>query len=436
MDRTGELYEIFRHSGAVTTDSRTVSHGSLFFALRGENFDGNDYAAAAIEAGAAVAVVDNPAAVPVIGADKYFLVDDVLAALQQLAALHRCKLGIPVLAITGSNGKTTTKELIGRILSKKYRVAVTQGNLNNHIGVPLTILAMDDKAAFGVVEMGASHCGEIALLCRIAQPDYGIITNIGKAHIEGFGGIEGVARGKGELFDYLAASGGTAFYLKENAALSGMAAERVNLEVASYTVGELAVTDNVENSGFLNISWKDGILKTHLVGDYNLYNIAAAIAVGEYFGVAAEQIVAAVESYIPDNNRSQRLETAHNLLILDAYNANPTSMEKALENFAVAGTGRPKAVILGDMLELGEYAGYEHMQVITLLHNLGFAEIYLVGRNFTDAATRLGVVGSQTRVFADTGQFITWLEENPIVSRAILIKGSRGNRLEKITEFL
>ena len=328
-----ELYELFRRHSRISTDSRHIVPDSLFFALHGERFDGNSYAENALKAGAAAAVVDDPSVAETLRQqwpDRCAEVPDTLAALQELAARHRRELGIPILAITGSNGKTTTKELVGRVLSRKFRTAVTQGNLNNHIGVPLTLLAMDRSVEIGVVEMGASHPGEIALLCSIARPDYGLITNIGKAHLEGFGGIEGVMRGKGELLDFMVASGGTAFWLNDSDCLKTMVESRPGLRAISYSAPEAIGTEP-----FVEARWDGLSVRTRLVGDYNRSNIAAAIAVGLYFGIGRAEIVSAIESYDPDNNRSQKRQTAFNTLISDCYNANPSSMQAIAMNLPI-----------------------------------------------------------------------------------------------------
>ena len=374
-----ELYEAYLRHPHISTDSRQATQGTLFFALRGDSFDGNRYAASALEAGAAAAVLDNPEVYETLTEEqrsRCYLVPDTLEALQQLAAYHRRQLGIPIFAITGSNGKTTTKELTYRVLSCRFHTYATHGNLNNHIGVPLTLLSMDRSTEFGLVEMGASHCGEIALLSSIAQPDFGLITNIGKAHLEGFGGEEGVMRGKGELLDYLLRHKGTAFYLQQSEALCRMVSERNGFEA----------------------------------------NLAAAIAVGTYFDIPEPEIVAAIESYQPENNRSQRQATPHNTLILDAYNANPSSMEAALRHFISEPSMLPKAVILGDMLELGQEAHIE--------------EVFLVGSHFTEAGADC------YPTFPDTDTLRTYLTEHPIANRLILIKGSRGIHLERLTELL
>ena len=426
-----ELYEVYLRHPHISTDSRQATQGTLFFALRGDSFDGNRYAASALEAGAAAAVLDNSEVYETLTEEqrsRCYLVPDTLEALQQLAAYHRRQLGIPIFAITGSNGKTTTKELTYRVLSCRFHTYATHGNLNNHIGVPLTLLSMDRSTEFGLVEMGASHCGEIALLSSIAQPDFGLITNIGKAHLEGFGGEEGVMRGKGELLDYLLRHKGSAFYLQQSKALCRMVAERKGLETIPYSTTDLKLVGN--DRQFLTVSWHGHKIHTHLVGEYNLFNLAAAIAVGSYFDIPEPEIVAAIESYQPENNRSQRQVTQHNTLILDAYNANPSSMEAALRHFISEPSMQPKAVILGDMLELGSYSAQEHRKIVKLLQEARIEEVFLVGRHFTEAGADC------YPTFPDTDALRTYLTEHPIANRLILIKGSRGIHLERLTELL
>ena len=341
-----DLYTLFRRHPHVSTDTRRIEPGSIFFALRGATFDGNRFVNEALAKGAAWAVADDPAAA---GTDaRVLVVDDTLRTLQELARTHRRTLGIPILAVAGSNGKTTTKELVSRVLAERFEVYATHGNLNNHIGVPLTLLAMTRDTEFGVVEMGASACGELALLASVAEPNYGILTNIGRAHLEGFGGPEGVRRGKGELFDYLAAHGGLAFVPDEDPTLVAMAAERPSLRVERYS---RTLADNIPS---------------HLEGEYNRYNIAAAAAIGRHFGIPDADIRRAVAGYIPDNNRSQRTETRRNTLIVDCYNANPSSMRASVANFLNEGLGcrTRRLLILGDMLELGEWSCGEHAAII------------------------------------------------------------------------
>lgn len=412
-----ELYNIFDQCTGVTTDSRKVSEGVLFFALRGENFDGNRFAVQALKDGAAYSVVDNAEVIESTEefADRLILVDDTLAALQALAAQHRQQLAIPIIGIVGSNGKTTTKELVSRVLAEKFEVYATRGNLNNHIGVPLTLLAMDRNTEFGVVEMGASAQKEIELLCSISQPNYGIITNIGNAHLEGFGGKEGIAKGKGELFDWLESSGGHAFVPMEDVKLCDMALQRCNMMTEYYSR-----------------SIADGY-NSHLSGDYNRYNIAAAVAVGKYFDIEAERIAAAIESYIPDNNRSQEVITERrNIVIIDCYNANPSSMEVAIENITSKHSER-NLLILGDMLELGEWSHDEHCRILELATQVENAELLLVGSEFTKAAHALGI-GATCCV--DSTEAADWVAQSKISDTTILLKGSRGIKLEKVIETL
>ena len=414
-----KLYTAFTNSTGVTTDSRKIEVGALFFALHGASFDGNDYAIAALEQGASAAVIDrkdilesNPEK-----SEQLILVEDTLQALQALAHEHRCRLAIPIIAIAGSNGKTTTKELVSRVLAEKFEVSTTKGNLNNHIGVPLTLLAMNAETEFGVVEMGASAQGEIALLCSIAEPNYGILTNIGLSHLEGFGGVEGIRKGKGELFDHLNENGGRAFVPQEDEVLSKMAAEREDLAVECYSrsIGE----------GF----------KSNLTGDYNRYNIAAAVEIGRYFGVADERIAEAILSFQPDNNRSQAVKTEHNSLVVDCYNANPSSMEAALDNIATM-EGEHKVLILGDMLELGEWSAEAHQNILRKADKVA-EQIILVGGEFTKAH---GVVSEELEssyaLYPTTAEAKVALDEKPILNSLVLLKGSRGIALEKLIEKL
>ncbi len=403
------LYEKYLASNGVVTDSRKIAGGEMFFALRGDNFDGNLYATKALEAGARWAVVDS---VEVAVDDRYVIVPDTLRTLQELAHYHRTRLSIPVLAITGTNGKTTTKELAAAVLSRKYRTCYTQGNLNNHIGVPLTLLSIPADAEFAIVEMGASAQGEIALLANIAAPDYGLITNIGRAHLEGFGGTEGIRKGKGELYDFLARSGGVALYRSDDEVLSEMVGKREGLQAVGYKT-QLA----------------EGV-RSNLVGDYNRFNIAAAVAVGDYFGVAREQMLAAIADYVPSNNRSQSMTTARNLLTVDCYNANPSSMGVAIANHnASSHPDYPhKVLILGDMLELGEWSHAEHTAILAEALGGTAERVLTVGSNFMSAE------GGDDRVerFASALELAQWLEMNPLTETFVLVKGSRGVGLEKI----
>lgn len=408
-----ELYDIFREYPRISTDTRNIGAGSVFFALHGANFDGNRFAADALAKGAAYAVVDDPAAVT---GNRTLLVEDTLGALQELAREHRRRLALPILAISGSNGKTTTKELVGRVLAERFEVRATHGNLNNHIGVPLTLLSMTRDTQFGIVEMGASACGEIALLAAIAEPNYGILTNIGHAHLEGFGGPEGVRRGKGELFDYLAQNGGRAFVPKEDRLLTEMAAERCGLATEYYSI---ALADGIGH---------------HLEGDYNRFNIAAAVAVGQYFDIPGERIRHAIGSYIPDNNRSQRTETARNTLVVDCYNANPSSMRASVANFLAEAPGMHtrRLLILGDMLELGDWSEREHAEIIRFAAQAPDAELMLVGQEFARAYAGLDEQSPRIALYPTREELIAALRERPVGNALVLIKGSRGIGLEKV----
>ena len=408
-----ELYDLFLKHPRISTDTRKIEPDSIFFALRGANFDGNRFVAEALEKGAAFAVSDDAGAA---AADERILyAGDTLQALQELAREHRRALGIPILAISGSSGKTTTKELVSRVLGERFAVCATRGNLNNHIGVPLTLLSMTRDTEFGVVEMGASACGELALLTSVAEPGYGILTNIGRAHLAGFGGPEGIRRGKGELFDYLAANGGRAFVPSDDRVLTEMAAERDSLAAEYYPV---SLADGMEN---------------HLEGAYNRYNIAAAVAVGRYFGIPDERIRHAIAGYVPDNNRSQRTETARNTLVIDCYNANPLSMRLPVESFLAEPLGRRqrRVLILGDMLELGEWSAHEHTEIIRQAAQSPDAELLLVGSEFTQACASLPEKPARTTLCPTREELLSRLRLSPVENALVLLKGSRGIGLEK-----
>ena len=427
------LYRIFLQSTGVTTDSRRCPAGSLFFALRGDTFDGNAFAAKALEAGCTHAVVDNPACLP--GNDgRYILVDDCLGALQALARHHRRALGTRIIGITGTNGKTTTKELMAAVLSTTFCLHYTQGNLNNHIGVPLTLLGLRPEHQLAVVEMGASHPGDIRELVGIAEPDFGLITNVGKAHLEGFGSFEGVRRTKGELFDYLRARGGaTVFVHDDNDWLKDMAH---GLEQVRYGSREgLFVSGRMtQNSPYLGFEWKgEGdsaphTVQTRLIGEYNLPNALAAAAVGRFFGVAATDIDRALEGYVPRNSRSQLVKTAENTLIVDAYNANPTSMMAAIENFRKM-DAPGKMFVLGDMRELGADSLAEHQRIVDHLEACGLTDVVLVGSQF-------GATRHHCPTYADAPALIAAWEAQPPVGKTILIKGSNGIHLQSVAEAL
>ena len=412
-----ELYDIFREHPHISTDTRNIGADSIFFALRGATFDGNRFAAEALEKGAAYAVLDDPAAVT---DERMVLVGDTLGALQELAREHRRRLAIPILAISGSNGKTTTKELVSRVLAERFEVYATRGNLNNHIGVPLTLLAMTRDTEFGVVEMGASACGELALLASVAEPNYGILTNIGLAHLEGFGGPEGVRRGKGELFDFLAANGGHAFVPADDEILTGRAAERDSLAAEYYSA---SLADGIEN---------------HLEGSYNRFNIAAAVAVGHYFDVPDERIRHAIASYVPDNNRSQRIGTSRNTLVADCYNANPSSMRASVGNFLAEPLEerQRRVLILGDMLELGDWSEREHAAIIEMAAQDPEAELLLVGPEFAKAYDGLAEKPANVTLCPTRDDLISLLKVSPVEHSLVLVKGSHGMGLEQALEAL
>lgn len=425
---TEELYIAFKQSRKISTDSRQVFPGSMFFALKGDNFDGNKYAEQALKAGASVAVIDNPA----FKSEGTVLVEDVLSSLQQLANMHRRQFNIPVVAITGSNGKTTTKELVNSVLSQIYKVTATKGNLNNHIGVPLTLLQINDETEMAIIEMGANHQGEIEQLCKIAEPTHGLITNIGKAHLGGFGGFEGVIKAKSELYKWLRNNEGEAFIPFENELLVSLSKDMKTVFYGK-TPGIFAAGKPRESNGMLVIDWKTpyGIVpvETNLVGSYNFENVMAALCLGAYFNVPVAESRSAICTYFPSNSRSQLLKTSRNSVILDAYNANPSSMQAALENFNKI-ESECKVLILGDMLELGEESLEEHKAIVNLLHKSGYKHVILVGPVFTEAA------GNAFTCFQNSELAAVWLKENPVSGCTILIKGSRGIKMEKALEFV
>ena len=432
-----ELYSLFLKHPVITTDSRNCPPNSLFFALKGEKFNGHDFIRNALQAGCSYAVVDN---VDMAANKKVIVVDSVLCALQQLAQIHRKNLRTPVISITGTNGKTTTKELVAAVLSQKFNVLYTLGNLNNHIGVPLTILRLTRDHEMAVIEMGANHPGEIAKLSTITCPNYGLITNIGYAHLEGFGSLEGVLKSKGELYDYLRITNGTVFIHRDNNFLTSIAKGINNLmyygdlELCQKKNEPSCIGGKITNlNPCLSFTWqcasdKNYIINTNLVGGYNLWNALAAIAVGVYFDVPHEKINKAIEEYKPTNNRSQLLKTKYNELIIDAYNANPSSMRVAIENFATISSDS-KSVILGDMLELGEKSQELHAAIIKQIEGYKFEKVLLCGEQFSN-------VGQQYDCFPTVEKLCEYLESKPLLSHYILIKGSRGIQLERIVEKL
>ena len=426
------LYSIFLKSSGINTDTRNISHNSLFFALKGENFDGNSFAAEALQKGSIYAVVDDKT---YKDKERFIYVDNVLRKLQELARFHRRKLNVPVIAITGSNGKTTTKELCNGILCKKFRTIATKGNLNNHIGVPLTILSSKDPQII-IVEMGANHEGEIKTLCSIAEPDYGLITNIGIAHLEGFGSAEGIKRAKAELYDFIKTKKGRVFLNTNNPTLAELVNDK---KIDSIEYGDspdsICYGEIIEKSSFLNIrlifAEKSINIQTQLIGAYNLENIVAAAAIGRNFDVSIEDINSAVENYVPSNSRSQYIMTENNKLILDAYNANPSSMNHSILNFLSMKDEDEKIVILGDMLELGNFSDEEHLKIVNLLKDRNIKKVYLVGQEFSKAS-----INSDFMCFDKVDSLLKYFESNPVKNKIIFLKGSRGLQLENLIKVL
>ena len=423
-----DLYDLFIHNPQITTDSRNCPKGSIFFALKGDKFDGNQYAGKALASGCVYAVIDNP--------DYYIgkrtiLVDNVLKTLQQLAHHHRKVLGLPIIGITGTNGKTTTKELLAAVLSTKFNLLYTEGNFNNHIGVPLTLLRLTHDHEMAVIEMGASHPGDIKELVDIVHPNYGIITNVGRAHLEGFGSFEGVIRTKGELYDYIRRSKGKIFIKKENEYLQSIAK---GIEQITYGNGDDAFASGqvVSCDPFLVFNWKQQgklhTVETHMIGSYNLDNVLAAVAVGRFFKIPAERISRAIAAYEPTNNRSQFKKTDNNELIIDAYNANPSSMKVALDNFITMPV-QPKAIILGDMRELGPTSDELHAEVVEQIKKGQFDKVFLCGEHFSK-------VGKEFSPFATTEAMTEELRRQPLKGYHILIKGSHSMGLETLVDIL
>ena len=412
-----DIYQLYTKHFLVDTDTRTIRKNTIFFALKGDNFNGNAFAAEALKQGASYAIVDEA---------KYknnnshiILVDDVLETLQELAKYHRKILNIPIIGLTGSNGKTTTKELLNAVLSTKYKTTATKGNLNNHIGVPLTLLSMTPNTEIGIVEMGANHKKEIAFLCTICNPDFGYITNFGKAHLEGFGGIEGVIAAKSELYDYLKEHHKTAFINPQDS----LQVEKTN------TIKSIPFIENLqfmEVNPFVKLALNTSTIQSNLIGKYNYTNIAVACTIGHHFKVSNKEIKAGIENYIPENNRSQIIKKTANTIILDAYNANPTSMKAALENFEEI-KAKSKTVILGDMFELGKTSLEEHQNIADFVENLHFDHCFFVGENFYQTKTK----NSLFKTFED---LLNHLTNNPLKDQSILIKGSRGMRLERLLD--
>lgn len=427
MNDIERIYELYKGAYTVTTDSRTITPGCVFVALKGEHFDGNDFALKVAEEGIAACVIADRKDLP--KHDRLFVVDDSLKALQELAKHHRERLGLPIIGITGTNGKTTTKELVSAVLSKKYNIVFTLGNFNNQLGVPLTLLRIKPEVELAVVEMGASHPGDIDELTNLGEPNFGMITNIGRAHLRDFGGYEGVIRTKNEMYQYIAAHKGLLFVNKDNDLLMGLAKD-IN-KVTYGTCQEADVHGKILSANpYLSVEWNGYRIDTQLVGDYNFENVMAAICIGKHFGVNDKDIVEALSSYHPTNNRSQVVVTANNRVVMDAYNANPTSMSHSIRNFRNICSDH-NVLILGDMLELGEESEKEHKAIIELLKELKFQLVFLVGQEFSKVASN-----STYFRLTDVDKLIRYIQLNPISGYDILVKGSNGIHLNKLIDSL
>ena len=415
------LYNIFRDAAGVSTDSRTLQSGQLFFALSGPNFNGNQFAKQALNKGAIAVVVDEDVS---INDDRVIRVENTLRSLQTLATEHRKKLGTTIIALTGSNGKTTTKELIHSVLSTTYTTVATHGNLNNHIGVPLTLLSLQKDTEIGVVEMGANHLGEIAVLANIAQPDFGLITNFGKAHLEGFGSLEGVVKAKSELFDYLKTTSGLIFANADDPKIMAQLKGQDPITYGTETTARVSATLLTENDA-IRIEVDQQEIQTQLSGAYNGYNALAAYAIGRHFGVSPQNAKRALESYIPDNNRSQLIRKKDLHITLDAYNANPTSMQAALASFSKK--GGKKIAVLGQMNELGKHTEIEHKRLVDWIKSSSIDDCYWVGSAFAPFI-------SSDKYFSTVDQAIDYFSKTPLGQASILVKGSRSFTLEKLVD--
>lgn len=434
--KISEIHQLFLKSERVVIDSRKIQKNDFFVAIKGDNFDANTFAKQALENGASYVIIDNP---DYYINEKTILVKNSLETLQALAQFHRIQLALPIIALTGSNGKTTTKELINVVLSEKYKVKSTIGNLNNHIGVPLTLLSFDYKTEIGIVEMGANHQKEIEFLCDIAQPNLGYITNFGKAHLEGFGGFEGVIKGKSELYEYIRSEEldeeeerQKKVFINLDDAIQLEKSEGLNRFTFSFKDKTASVfISSIEVNPFVKINFEGFEIQSNLIGAYNAPNIAAAIAIGKYFKVDNSKIKKAIENYIPTNNRSQIIEKNSNKIILDAYNANPSSMKVAIENF-INLEGNSKVMILGDMFELGKESLLEHKNIVTLVEDNSDIEVFFVGKDFYSNY----IDKKNIRFFDSFDQLKIYFSENKTTNKNILIKGSRGMALERIVEYL
>ncbi len=423
-----QLYLNYLETGQLSTDTRQITPGSVFFALKGDKFNANEFASEAIAKGASYAVVDDERFVK---GEQYILVEDSLVALQKLARHHRDQLKIPIIGLTGSNGKTTSKELVSAVLSKKFKTFATKGNLNNHIGVPLSILSIDSSIEIAVIEMGANHLGEIALLSSIANPTHGFITNIGKAHIGTFGGFENIIRGKSELYQHLLVNNAVVFINSQNSILFNMA-KRFKSPILYPAVGDYYSCELIESDPFVKLKVENGeIIQTQMIGSYNFENMAVALCLGKYFEVEAKLANKAIVEYVPGNMRSQVLKKESNTIILDAYNANPSSMEAAIDNLAGMKAAK-KVAILGDMYELEEEAEKEHRNLGRLLKEKKFDKVYLCGKLISVAKNEF----PDAMYFESKDLLAAELKQNPIKESTILVKASRGIGLETVLEFL
>ena len=423
-----EIHRLFLECNSISTDTRKIENNSMFVALKGENFDANTFAEEALVKGAKYVIIDNPTYAV---SDKTILVENSLTALQQLATYHREFLKIPIVALTGSNGKTTTKELIHIVLAKKFKTKATKGNLNNHIGVPLTLLSFSKETEIGIVEMGANHQKEIEFLCEIAKPDYGYITNFGKAHLEGFGGVEGVIKGKSEMYTYLKTHNKTVFVNLDDAIQNDKTTDFNRITFSQKDISANVFINEIGANPFVKIKTLNTEIKSHLIGLYNANNINAAITIGNHFGISASEIKEAIESYIPENNRSQLITKNSNEIILDAYNANPSSMKVALENF-IQLENKNKIAILGDMYELGEESLAEHKYIVDFISENNSLECYFVGKDFF----KNKIENSNFHFYENFEQFSNSLENKNWRNNTILIKGSRGMALERTLEYI
>ncbi len=430
--KIGDIYKIYQRNPSIQTDTRKLKKNDLFFALKGPNFNGNEFAAQALEHGAAYIFVDEKLS---FNDDRVILTGNVLQTLQDLAKFHRVQLDklspdkkVPFIAVTGSNGKTTTKELLSKVLSSRYKTYTTEGNLNNHIGVPLTLLKIKEDAEMAVIEMGANHLGEIASYCEYAMPTHGLITNCGKAHLEGFGSIENVKKGKGELFDYLRDHKGTAFINNDDEAIYQLSAGIT--EVISYGNNDGNVKGRILKSDpFLEVDISDAIpfsVKTNLVGSYNFSNVMAAFCIGRFFNIDDQQIKEAIENYFPSNSRSQLIKDGSNIIIADTYNANPGSMKAAIENFASM-KGEKKILLLGSMMELGAESKNEHESIVSLIDKYRWSGVVLVGKGF-------GEISNRYTNYENVFQAKEWLQKLHPENAHILVKGSRSMQMEKVLE--